>query len=78
MVALSVLISVLMLFDGMSGTQTPIDGALRLRHVWGVWENDLARIDFGRMRHHWGLGLMANGGACLDCDFLEIALTEFR
>ena len=57
------------LFDGMSGTQTPIDGALRLRHVWGVWENDLARIDFGRMRHHWGLGLMANGGACLDCDF---------
>ena len=35
----------------------------------GVWENDLARFDFGRMRHHWGLGLMANGGACLDCDF---------
>ena len=57
------------LIDGLSGTQTPIDGAVRLRNVWGVWENDLARFDFGRMRHHWGLGLLANGGACLDCDF---------
>lgn len=57
------------LLDGLSGTQTPIDGAVRLRNVWGVWENDLARFDFGRMRHHWGLGLLANGGACLDCDF---------
>lgn len=57
------------LLDGLSGTQIPLDGALRLRNVWGVWESDLARFDFGRMRHHWGLGLMANGGACLDCDF---------
>ena len=57
------------LFDGLSDTQTPLDGALRLRNVWGVWESELARVDFGRMRHHWGLGLLANGGACLDCDF---------
>ena len=57
------------LLDGLSGTQVPVDGAMRLRNAWGVWENDLARFDFGRMRHHWGLGLFANGGACLDCDF---------
>lgn len=57
------------LFDGLSGTQTPLDDALRIRHVWGVWENSFMRLDFGRMRHHWGLGIFANSGMCLDCDF---------
>ena len=57
------------LFDGLSDTQVPIDGGVRIRHIWGVWENTFARFDFGRMRHHWGLGILANSGMCLDCDF---------
>lgn len=56
-------------FDGLSDSQSPLDGALSLRYLWGVWDTELARLEFGRMRHHWGLGLMANGGGCLDCNF---------
>ena len=35
------------LFDGLSGTQTPIDDGVRIRHVWGVWENSFARFVSG-------------------------------
>jgi uncharacterized protein (TIGR04551 family) len=55
--------------DSLSDTQRPLSDAFQLKHVWGVWESELVRFDFGRLRHHWGLGIMANGGACLDCDF---------
>ena len=24
---------------------------------------------FGRMGYHWGLGILHNGGNCLDCDY---------
>ena len=56
-------------FGGLNDTQLPLDDALSLRYVWGVWDSELARVEFGRMRHHWGLGLLANGGACLDCNY---------
>jgi len=56
-------------FDGLSDSQKALDGAVSLRYLWGVWDSELARLEFGRMRHHWGLGLLANGGGCLDCNF---------
>lgn len=31
--------------------------------------NEQLAIRFGRMRDHWGLGMLANDGSCLDCDF---------
>ena len=57
------------LFDGLNDSQRPLDDALSLRYLWGVWDSELARLEFGRMRHHWGLGILANGGGCLDCNF---------
>ena len=56
-------------FEGLNDSQAPLKDALSLRYLWGVWDTELARVEFGRMRHHWGLGLLANGGACLDCNF---------
>jgi len=55
--------------DLLSDGQRPLADAARLRYMWGAWDSELARLEFGRMRHHWGLGLLANGGGCLDCDF---------
>ncbi|MEZ4271610.1 MAG: TIGR04551 family protein [Myxococcota bacterium] len=31
--------------------------------------NEQLEFTFGRMPNHWGLGMMANSGDCLDCDF---------
>ena len=31
--------------------------------------NEQLELRFGRMPNHWGLGMMANSGDCLDCDF---------
>ena len=55
--------------DGLSQRQLPLSDAFSLRFLWGTWETELARFDFGRMRHHWGLGMLFNGGSCLDCNF---------
>jgi uncharacterized protein (TIGR04551 family) len=55
--------------DILAQRQIPADQSFSLRYMWGTWETDLARFDFGRMRHHWGLGMLFNGGSCLDCNF---------
>jgi uncharacterized protein (TIGR04551 family) len=63
-------------FELFADTQRPIEAginsyqsAFRLKNIWGEWENELLKVEVGRMRHHWGLGVMANGGQCLNCDF---------
>ena len=43
--------------------------AIRVKHLWGEWKSPLASVAFGRMPNHWGLGIMANAGQCIDCDF---------
>ncbi|MEZ4466018.1 MAG: hypothetical protein R3F43_16555 [bacterium] len=43
--------------------------SVRVKRVWGEWRNPLGLTLFGRMGSHWGLGLLANSGNCLDCDF---------
>jgi uncharacterized protein (TIGR04551 family) len=63
-------------FGFFNDSQRPIEvginsyqSAFRLKNVWGEWENELLKIEVGRMRNHWGLGMVANGGQCLNCDF---------
>ncbi|MCA9525834.1 MAG: TIGR04551 family protein [Myxococcales bacterium] len=51
--------------SGVSGYQDSV----RVKRVWGEWRNPLGLTLFGRMGSHWGLGLLANSGNCLDCDF---------
>lgn len=44
--------------------------SLRVKQLWGEW--DIAHsllLRVGRMADHWGLGVVHNGGECLDCDF---------
>ncbi|MCB9528211.1 MAG: TIGR04551 family protein [Myxococcales bacterium] len=43
--------------------------AIRVKHVWGEWNAPLGLVAAGRMPAHWGLGMLQNGGECLDCDF---------
>lgn len=43
--------------------------AIRVKHVWGEWNTPLGLVAAGRMQSHWGLGMLINGGDCLDCDF---------
>lgn len=59
-----------------SGTQVPPEAghtswydSVRVKHLWGEWKTPLGQVVFGRTMSHWGLGVLANGGNCLDCDF---------
>ena len=58
-----------------SGGQRPPEPAnsfqssARVKQVWGEWKTPLGLLMFGRMPSHWGMGILANGGQCLDCDF---------
>ena len=58
--------------DSQRPTDSGINGqreAIRVKHLWGEWKSPLASVAFGRMPNHWGLGIMANAGQCIDCDF---------
>lgn len=43
--------------------------AIRVKHLWGEWNAPLGLLAAGRMQAHWGLGMVVNGGGCIDCDF---------
>ncbi len=47
--------------------RSPAD-AIRVRRVWGELLLPFGFLAAGRMGTHWGLGMVANGGDCLDCD----------
>lgn len=52
-----------------SGTNS-IEDAIRIHRVWAEWTVfQLLTFEFGRMPNHWGLGMLHNGGGCLDCDY---------
>ena len=45
------------------------EDALAIREVYGSWQFlSLVDVDFGRMRDHFGSGLIRHRGDCLDCD----------
>lgn len=44
--------------------------SIMVRRAWAEVRNrGLGELRFGRMGNHWGLGILANGGAGLDADF---------
>lgn len=63
-------------FETFSGSQRPQESrvndwrdSVRVKHVWGEWKTPLGLLMMGRTKSHWGLGLLANNGGCMDCDF---------
>ena len=52
-----------------SSTQrTDGPGALRVKRAWGEARTPIGVLAAGRMGSSWGLGMLANGGDCADCD----------
>lgn len=47
--------------------RSPAD-VLRVRRAYGELLLPFGLVAAGRMGTHWGLGMVANGGDCLDCD----------
>ena len=50
-----------------AGQRSPAD-VLRVRRAYGELLLPFGFIAAGRMGTHWGMGMVANGGDCLDCD----------
>jgi len=46
---------------------------LRIKRAYGEALTPLGLISAGRMGNQWGLGMLANGGDCLDCDHGDAA-----
>jgi uncharacterized protein (TIGR04551 family) len=55
-------------FPSGSSTQVASSGAFRVKRVWGEAVTPIGVIAAGRMGNAWGLGMLANGGDCPDCD----------
>lgn len=51
-----------------TATQRSPADAVRVRRAYGELVLPFGLIAAGRMGTHWGLGMVANGGDCLDCD----------
>jgi hypothetical protein len=51
--------------SGVNGWQDSV----RVKNLWGEWKTPLGLLVFGRTPSNWGMGILANGGECLDCNF---------
>jgi len=58
-----------------SGGQLPPGDryGLRLKQAYGEVKTFFGVIRAGRMASQWGLGILANGGQCIDCDYGDAA-----
>lgn len=50
---------------GVNGYRNSID----VTRAWAEYLTPLGQVRFGRMPNQWGLGMVMNGGDCLDCDY---------
>ncbi len=54
-------------------TSTALKNALlnsvQLKRIYGEVNTPIGQFFFGRMGSHWGLGMLANSGNCVDCDY---------
>ncbi|WP_394837885.1 TIGR04551 family protein [Pendulispora rubella] len=50
---------------GVNGWRNSID----VKRAWGEYMTPVGQIRFGRMPHHWGLGMMWNSGDNIDADY---------
>lgn len=48
--------------------QRALENAIRLRRAWAEVLTPFGLLTIGRQANNWGLGLLANGGDCYDCD----------
>ena len=51
-----------------TNSQRSPDGALRIKRAYGEALTPIGVLVAGRTGSHWGLGMLANGGDCADCD----------
>jgi len=49
--------------------QNSIRNSISVKRVWAEVMTPVGQLRFGRMGSQWGLGLLANGGNCSDCDY---------
>jgi len=56
-----------------SGTQRSPADVLRVRRAYGELLLPFGFLTAGRMGTQWGMGMVANGGDCLDCDSADSA-----
>lgn len=49
-------------------SQRPVDQPFVVRRAYGEVLTPVGLLAVGRMGNHWGLGMLANGGDCSDCD----------
>jgi uncharacterized protein (TIGR04551 family) len=54
-------------FPAAASSQRPVT-ALSLKRAYGEALTPIGIFSAGRMGSHWGLGMLANGGDCADCD----------
>jgi uncharacterized protein (TIGR04551 family) len=54
-------------------TQLQTGDPVRIRRVYGELVLPFGILAAGRMGTHWGMGMVANGGDCLDCDSADAA-----
>ncbi len=52
----------------LSTTQQSPPQAVRVKRAYGTVLTPFGVLSAGRMGNHWGLGMLANGGDCADCD----------
>lgn len=50
------------------GFNTYLGDSIRVKRVWGEVMTPFGQVRFGRMASHFGLGILANDGNCLECD----------
>lgn len=53
--------------------QRVLDTAIHLRRAWAEVLTPFGLLTAGRQANTWGLGLLANGGDCNDCDAGDVA-----
>jgi uncharacterized protein (TIGR04551 family) len=53
---------------GASTTQRATGDMVRVKRAYGEAKLPFGVLAAGRMGAHWGLGMLSNGGDCLDCD----------
>lgn len=43
--------------------------SIAVQRAWAEYVTPIGELRFGRMPHHWGLGMLYNAGNCIDCDY---------
>jgi uncharacterized protein (TIGR04551 family) len=46
-----------------------LKNSITAKRAWGEVNTPFGMLAFGRMPNHWGMGMFANDGSCLDCDY---------